>query len=834
MAVWSAIVPRGYVDGACDLSATPILDGNGRQTQLIDDRGDITLFEYDTLDREVKMIFHDGSTRSSVYDEAGDVTGFTDENGSLFANTFDALGRKRTVNITVAGGAGVSNATTSQSFEYDGLSRMTDAQNNGSAGMSEVKLVYDSLGRVLEDAQTFGGHPRYVTNTAFTSYPATQFTFPSGRAIDNAYDLLYRCRSVVEDSGSANIASSQFFGPSRVAEVLLGNGLVCTWMNNARTNSAVQSGVPGVPNPAWVAAPDGQASDRLGYDGSDRMITKRYLVSGLSGSAYAHTSAVVGFTTEYDRASNKFFERALHAENRSHLYEPFVSQVPKGGYDSLDRLLQYQRGTLDPSGGSGGNGGGDVTSPITVSGTDSVRSYVLDGLGNWRQTAFTPVSPPTAQTAVRQHNGLNQITRIQNGSAQTNPTYDKNGNLTFDGTLTYTWDALNRLADVTGGTGAYYVYDALNRRVGKTVGGTVTDCLYSGWQCVEDRDGSNNPSVQYIWGIYLDELIQQKNIATINGFGVNALLYPLQDLLYRTTGLADASSPPVMREAYDTDAYGNTLIFRNTGSPPAAITFNDTGTLDAQVSAPTCPFIFTGQRFDFESALYYYKRQYYSSALGRFLSRDPQLPKDAASSCYEYVRTRPTYGLDPAGLDSGSLTITDPGSVTGNPGPSKRTTACKLNGWNRNRRPTQCNYPATAMFEADFEVKKVQNRCVPQTILPSGGTPGPNVVRYSWPIDCVCKNMGDTPYSNCVRGCIKCVYDEGNAPPTTDEHAWCFQQCETSNYDLNKAALYLKLRTVILDCVQKQGTAIEGTGAPAGPPPEPVGPCPMYCAPGRA
>ena len=66
-------------DGA--IVTTLILDGNGRQTQLIDDRGDITLFEYDTLDREVKMIFHDGSTRTNVYDEAGDVITYTDENG---------------------------------------------------------------------------------------------------------------------------------------------------------------------------------------------------------------------------------------------------------------------------------------------------------------------------------------------------------------------------------------------------------------------------------------------------------------------------------------------------------------------------------------------------------------------------------------------------------------------------------------------------------------------------------------------------------------------------------------------------------------------------------
>lgn len=36
---------------------------------------------------------------------------------------------------------------------------------------STVQLRYDSLGRVIEDAQTFDGTTHEVTNTAFTSYP---------------------------------------------------------------------------------------------------------------------------------------------------------------------------------------------------------------------------------------------------------------------------------------------------------------------------------------------------------------------------------------------------------------------------------------------------------------------------------------------------------------------------------------------------------------------------------------------------------------------------------------------------------------------------------------
>ena len=75
----------------------------------------------------------------------------------------------------------------------------------------------------------------------------------------------------------------------------LGNGLNCTWLNNARTNSAVQSPAP--VNPAWSDS----SSDRLGYDGAGRNITKRYL-PGISGGSYTSTTPVVGFTNCFDRA----------------------------------------------------------------------------------------------------------------------------------------------------------------------------------------------------------------------------------------------------------------------------------------------------------------------------------------------------------------------------------------------------------------------------------------------------------------------------------------------------------------------------------------------------
>jgi hypothetical protein len=137
--------------------------------------------------------------------------------------------------------------------------------------------------------------------------------------------------------------------------------VTCTYLNNSRTRSAVQSPLS---SPAW-----GQVdSDRLGYDGAGRMITKRWLGSQLNEQkGYDDTWPYCGFTAAYDHASNKLYERHLHAESRSHLYPD---------QDSLGRLRQYQRGTLQQDSQTGAVW---VATPISLPGTDQQRTYDLDG-----------------------------------------------------------------------------------------------------------------------------------------------------------------------------------------------------------------------------------------------------------------------------------------------------------------------------------------------------------------------------------------------------------------------------------------------------------------------
>ena len=82
----------------------------------------------------------DWLTLSNVYFEASNAVTYPDENGPLFSNTFDALGRKTSVEITLTSGV---SCTTAQSSKFEGLSRMTVARDSVGDTNADAKIVYD-------------------------------------------------------------------------------------------------------------------------------------------------------------------------------------------------------------------------------------------------------------------------------------------------------------------------------------------------------------------------------------------------------------------------------------------------------------------------------------------------------------------------------------------------------------------------------------------------------------------------------------------------------------------------------------------------------------------
>ena len=231
--------------------------------------------------------------------------------------------------------------------------------------------------------------------------------------------------------------------------------------------------------------------------------------------------------------------------------------------------------------------------------------------GSLAQILSPEVFDNTSYDAANQQNAVNAQSL----------TYDQNGNLTSDGTNTYTWNARDELVAMSGPSlAASFSYDAEGRRVSKTVNGLRTVYVYDGLQAVEEHQQAGPVTTQVAGS--LDEVFFRKT-------GANAE-YLLTDALGSTWGLADGAGQ--VNTEYRYDVFGQT---------------------QATGQASSNPLQYTGREND-GTGLYYYRNRYYSPSLRRFISRDP-LREAAGENEYSYVSNNPISLTDPLGLQEGPV-----------------------------------------------------------------------------------------------------------------------------------------------------------------------------------
>ncbi|MBL0189432.1 MAG: RHS repeat-associated core domain-containing protein [Candidatus Obscuribacter sp.] len=218
---------------------------------------------------------------------------------------------------------------------------------------------------------------------------------------------------------------------------------------------------------------------------------------------------------------------------------------------------------------------------------------------------------------------------ISYGTASANDTYPTvggvaqsyNGNkcLTGDGVWTYVYDTENHLISASKvGVTASFVYDPSNRQSQKTVGSVKSRYVYSGWQRIADYDGTTDSlQTRYIYGSGLDEPLIQ-----VSSTGVPTYLH--HDRMGTVIGVSNAAG----------------MIVNKSKIGP----FGEVGAMAGT------NFGLTGQRYDSELGLYYYKNRYYSPTLGRFLQPDP-IGTAGGANLYAYVGNAPFNFTDPLGLD---------------------------------------------------------------------------------------------------------------------------------------------------------------------------------------
>ena len=227
------------------------------------------------------------------------------------------------------------------------------------------------------------------------------------------------------------------------------------------------------------------------------------------------------------------------------------------------------------------------------------------------------------------------VTPAATGS--TSLSFDLNGNETANGpsgapTVTYGWDAADRLVTITEGSNVTkFDYDGNGKRVRESVNGNEM----SHWIWFNDRIGEERDPTNVVARRFYSDGEQ------ISG----NRYFSFHDHLHSVREITDESSAVNHRYSYDPFGYQ---------------------TEAAGFTGEQSDFGFTGHYVNRESRLYLTRNRAYDSVSGRWLSRD--LFSDNATSPYAYVHNTPATRIDPYGLREVYVAIYSGSVITGNVG----------------------------------------------------------------------------------------------------------------------------------------------------------------------
>ncbi|MHA3916457.1 RHS repeat-associated core domain-containing protein [Halovulum sp. GXIMD14793] len=204
--------------------------------------------------------------------------------------------------------------------------------------------------------------------------------------------------------------------------------------------------------------------------------------------------------------------------------------------------------------------------------------------------------------------------------------------------LSYGWDAQDQLVSVGSSEGwsLSFAYDAQQRRVGKTY--TATDGTITTQVFVYD-----GPNVLFVFttsgGV-------TKARRWMNAYGL--------DKRYGFEDYPSATPTPGTGTVYEVhqDYLGSVVavVDPTTGTQVSRYRYDSFGQRTVISESVKPGYGFTGQQFDEETGLGYFRARYYDPKEGRFLSTDPLGFPDGPLNGYNYVAATPYQNNDPLGL----------------------------------------------------------------------------------------------------------------------------------------------------------------------------------------
>ncbi|MGI6496838.1 MAG: RHS repeat-associated core domain-containing protein [Kiritimatiellia bacterium] len=295
-------------------------------------------------------------------------------------------------------------------------------------------------------------------------------------------------------------------------------------------------------------------------------------------------------------------------------------------YDLLNRVTSRNADTFDY------NARSEVTAAIIQ--PAHTNRYAFDNIGNALWTSLNAV------TNIYTANELNQYFLISNhvnhvNPVQISPVYDLDGNMTWDGRFSYTYDAENRLvaAYSNGLCVVSNAYDHLSRRVLKVTPNATYTCIYDGWNLVQETisTASGTTTNHYVWGKDLSGTLQGAGgVGGLLAVSLNGAWYfPFYDNNGNIIAYADETGTIVAEYTYD--AFGRTIAA--TGSLADAFRHR-----------------FSTKYYDAEIGLYYYGYRFCAPELMRWLNQDP-IGEEGGVNLYAFCGNDGVNGVDLLGME---------------------------------------------------------------------------------------------------------------------------------------------------------------------------------------
>jgi RHS repeat-associated protein len=617
-----------------------------------------TAVVYDTLGSAVTNETTYGTltaVTTTGYDSQGRAVSQTDALGNAVFTQYNRLGQV----------LGQSGATYPVAYEYDTAGRRTSMRTfrdeNDDGDVTQWR--YDAAtGLLTNKVYADGSHVAY---THTQNGKPLRTTWARGAWKENAYDALGQLASVTYSDATPDVYHAyDVFGRvaassnavARYEYVNSLSGIATNELVIVDTNTCALTRELGERR-RLSALHVGNTPVYYGYDAENRLA-----VTSNDAFTVAYALTADGWDAGYAviLTNGLTITRAVTRDpHRRHLIGTITNAVNgtmanalSFGHDLLGRITNRNADTF------GYNARSEVTSADIGS---TASRYAYDSIGNNCWISVNAVTNTYTANALNQYSNIVlQSYGLQPYSLS--PSYDADGNMTWDGKMWHAWDAENRLTRSEPGwdgstNGARRVvnrYDHMSRLVETRVemlsgrgagypfdpsqGGTwdtveTRTFIYDGWLPVLEkitRTGGVIETREHVWG---------KDLSGTRGGagGVGGLLatrindtwyFPLYDNNGNVTDYIDAQGATVAHREYG--PFGETLA----ASGPMADAFS---------------FWFSTKYLHHETGLYYYGYRFYSPKLMRWLNRDPIGDRGGLNE-YGFVGNDPMNRWDYLGL----------------------------------------------------------------------------------------------------------------------------------------------------------------------------------------